>query len=212
MGEDKDKEKVPDYKDIFGLRIFGIDFGELLKNWLGVGDLSVLQDPTKAEAIRKRIEEQRAKLKDSQEQLRRKFGDAIRFDFDIRVKSLQGGKDEVRIGGGSFFDTLDQLARERARAKRAPYRKREGMIEPFTEVIEGENYVEVIAELPGVEEKDIDFKIHQDKIAISTRGLGRAYKAEVALPAKVLEEPLEKSYHNGVFKIRLKRFEELKNP
>jgi HSP20 family protein len=210
LSEDKDKEKAPDYKDILGVKIFGIDFGSVLKNLLGVDDLSILKDPAQADAVKRRIEEQKASLRDVQERLRGKFGDAVRFDYDIRVSGLSGGKDEVHIGGGSFFDKLDQLARERSRGKPAPYRKQEGVVEPYTEVIEGESNVEVIAEMPGVEEKDIDLKVQEDRIAISTPGPKRIYRAEVVLPARVLGEPLEKSYHNGVFKLRLKKSQEPK--
>lgn len=218
-GEDKDKGKSPDLKDIFGLRIFGIELGELLKNWLGVSDLSILRDPSQAEAIKKRIEEQRMKLRDIQEQLRRKFGDAIRFDYDVRVRSLMGGKDEIRIGGGQFFDRLDELARERAewrergkvREKPVPYVRREGVVQPAMEVMESEAHVEVIAELPGVEEKDITLKVQEDKLLISTAGEERRYQGEAKLPARVLEEPLEKSYHNGVLRVRLRKAQKPQN-
>lgn len=212
LGEEKDKEKAPDYNALFGMKILGIDFSELLRNWLGVGDLNVLNDPAQAEALKKRLEEQRTKLKDAQEQLKRRFGDAVRFDYDIRIKTL-GETDEVRVGGGKFFDMLDKMSRERSaqgetakpRPKPAPYRKREGVVEPFTEVIDEKDYVGVLAELPGIEEKDIDVKIQPGRVLISTLGPERIYKAEVPLPASVFEEPSEKTYLNGVLKLRLKK-------
>lgn len=213
MSDDKSRKEEPNYDDLLRMKIFGIDIGQLLKNWLGVSDLSALRDPAQAETIKKRLEEQRARLKDAQEQLRGKFGDAVRFDYDIRIKSLLGEKDEIRVGGGKFFDMLDELSRERSqrkerpsvREKPAPYRKREGLVEPFTEVIEDKDHVEVLAELPGVDEKDIDIKIQPNKVVISTAGPERIYKAEVPLPVSVLEEPYEKAYLNGVLRMRLKK-------
>lgn len=216
-GRKKDEEKPPDVKDILGLKIFGIDLGGLLKNWLGVSDLNILQDPSQAEAIKKRIELEREKLKEAQEQLRRRFGDAIRFDYDIRVRSLLGGEEEVRLGGGRFFERLDELARARTERRKvgekpAPYVRREGVIEPTTEVIEEEEYVEVIAELPGVEEKDIEVKAQEEKLLISTAGVERRYQGEVRLPSKVFEELVEKSYRNGVLRVRLKKSQKPHDP
>ncbi len=208
MSEEKDKSKAPEYKDIFNLRILGFNFGDLLQNWLGVTDLDILKDPEKMEAVKKRIETRRAELREAQEKLRRKFGDAVRFDYDIRVKSLLGEKDEIRVGGGSFFDALDKLVREGSqKTQPAPYAKREGVRQPVTEVIEGNEYLEIIAEMPGVEEKNIEIKVQDEKISISTIGSERAYQVEVPLPSKVLDEPVESSYHNGVLKIRLKKEE-----
>ncbi len=214
-GENKDKEKKAEVKDVFDLKIFGVDFGGLLRNWLGVSDLSVLQDPVKAEALRKSIEEQRTKLKEAQDHLRGKFGDVVKFDYDIRVRSLMGDQNEVRIAGGKFLEGLDKQIRERrygAQVKPAPYKGPQGVLEPFTEVIEDTGHLDILSELPGVEEKDIVLEIQLDKIGITASGAGRTYKTEVKLPAKVLEEPVEKSYLNGILKIRLKKAEQPKTP
>lgn len=209
--EDDERKKVPDITDLFNVRILGIDFGELLKNCLGSTDLKALQDPAQVEQVKKRIEEQREKLKEDQEQFRKKYGNAVRFDYDIRIKSLLGSKDEVRIGGGDFFERLDQLDKERAQwrsrpgslRKAAPYRRPEGVREPSVEVIEDKEHLEVIAEMPGVEEKDIEVKVEQDKLTISTEKSERKYHAQVNLPSKVVQEPSEKTYVNGMLKIKI---------
>ncbi len=213
LDKDDERRKAPDITDLFNLKIFGIDFGQMMKSWLGVADLTTLQDPAKVEEVKKRIEEQREKLKETQEQFRRKYGDAIRFDYDIRIRSLLGGADEFRIGGGKFFEHLDELARERGQWKTrlgtfrrpVPYVKKEGVREPVTEVIEEKEHLQIIAEIPGVDEKSIELKVEEDKVIVSTESSERKYRTEIPLPAKVLPQPVEQTYTNGILRVKLKR-------
>lgn len=213
MVKDDERKKVPDITDLFSLKIFGIDFGEMLKSWLGVADLTALQDPAQVEEVKKRIEEQREKLKEAQEQFRKKYGDAIRFDYDIRVRSLLGGEGEFRIGGGEFFERLDELAKERAQWKTrlksprrtVPYERSDEVREPLVDIIEDNEYVEVVADMPGVDEKSIELKFDEDKVALSTEASERKYRAEIALPAKVSPQPVEQTYNNGVLRVKLKK-------
>lgn len=218
MSMDKDdKERKPQgIEDLFKMKIFGIDFGQVMKNWLGVTDLGKLQDPAQVEDFKKRLEDQREKLKEFQENFQKKYGDAIRFDYDIKIGSLLGGKDEFRIGGGKFFERLDALAKERNEWKRRikpsrvtiPYKRQGGVKEPPLEVIEDKDHLEVIVEVPGVDEKDIELDITEDRIKLSTEKSQRKYHAEVELPVKIASEPVERVYNNGILKIRLKKLDQ----
>ncbi len=213
MVKDDERKKVPNLTDLFSLKIFGIDFGQVMKSWLGVADLTALQDPSRVEEVKKRIEEQREKLKEAQEQFRKKYGDAIRFDYDIRVRSLLGGGDEFRIGGGEFFERLDELAKERAQWKTRlksprrtiPYKRSDEVREPLVDIIEDNEYVEVVADMPGVDEKSIELKVDEDKVTLSTEASERKYRAEIALPAKVSPQPVKQTYNNGVLRVKLKK-------
>jgi len=208
--EDKDK-KPADIADLLNIRIFGLDIGELVKN-LGVTDLSSLQDPSKAKMVKEQLEQQKEKLEETQEQLKKKFGDTLKVDYDIRISGLLGGKEGFRISSGNFFERLDELRSERnnwrtgrERAKVIPYRKKEGVIEPYIETSEDENYVQAIAELPGVEEKDIQVKVQEDLLQLEAITETRKYRGEIKLPVKVSNEPDEKSYVNGVLRLRFRK-------
>ncbi len=213
MEEDEKKKKVPEISDVFSLKLFGMDFGKLVKDWLGVESLKDMQDPAKAEEFKRRIEEKREELKASQEQFRKKFGDAVRFDYDIRVRTLTGGGEEMRLGGGRFFDALDQLAKEKnswrpttkSRQVAVPYKRPEGVRQPPVEIVEHKDHMEVIAELPGVEEKDIELHLENGKLIISVDTTHRKYRAETEMPCIVLQEPSEKTYMNGVLTVRYKK-------
>lgn len=64
--------------------------------------------------------------------------------------------------------------------------------------------IRVIAELPGVAEKDIKHEINGDVLRMWTDG-DRRYEAEVLLPSAVKSDTVESSYRNGVFELRLEK-------
>jgi HSP20 family molecular chaperone IbpA len=193
---------------MLNLRILGIDLGELVKKWTGVSDIqSLLEKPKQLEEIKERIEEHRASLRETQEQIRKKYGDAVRFDYDIQIDSLIGGGKDVHIGGGEFFQRLDKLESEKRRAepiKRAEVSKKEGVREPLVDVFVGEDYLYITAELPGIDEKDIKLDVTDDKVTISVDTPKRKYYSEINLPAKVSPSPVDQTYKNGVLEVKLK--------
>ncbi len=206
----KKEDKYTDIFDVLNLRMFGIDFGELIKKWVGDIDIkTLLEKPEEMEKLRDKIEEQRARLQETQRRLREKYGDAIRIDYDIRIGSLLGRPQNLRIGGGEFFTRLDQLAKEGGR-KTLPVRKfkvpiGEEIREPIIEVFDENERLEVLAELPGVEEESIQVHIIENKITISAASKNRKYQGETILPTNVEVTPQEKTYTNGVLKIKLKK-------
>jgi len=206
----EDKERKPDISDLFNLKVFGIDFGEILKSWLGVvnvSDLVGVNDPGRLEELRRRIEEQRKRFREFQDSLRKKFGDAVRFDYDIRVRSLVGDEGEIRIGRGRFFEKLDKSAAVGSKVGGfAPYRRVEDVREPLVDVVDGGDHLEVVAEVPGVDEGDVELRVEGDRLTLSTaEGSERKYRAEVVLPSKVEPLPLERKYHNGVLKVKFRK-------
>jgi HSP20 family protein len=77
--------------------------------------------------------------------------------------------------------------------------------EPLTDVIERESTVTLIAELPGVDEKDIDVKISEDTIDIKVDAEERKYRKNVKLSCKVNPQSVKSGYKNGVLQIKLDR-------
>ena len=76
--------------------------------------------------------------------------------------------------------------------------------EPLVDIFENEKEVTVIAELPGIEEKDIKTEVEERTLKISAETKERRYSKEVELPAAVTGE-LEKTYKNGVLEVKLKK-------
>jgi len=75
--------------------------------------------------------------------------------------------------------------------------------EPVVDVFDEGNEVVVIAEMPGVEESDIQFEIKEDILLLSARHEERKYSKEVLLPCAVLADTAKASYANGILELRV---------
>jgi len=77
-------------------------------------------------------------------------------------------------------------------------------IEPLIDVIEEENEVLVVAELPGVDKDKIKVRATENKVIIRAENSKKYYK-EIELPAKVDPASAKASYRNGVLEIKLRK-------
>ncbi len=75
--------------------------------------------------------------------------------------------------------------------------------EPLTDVIDHGKEISVIAELPGVEEKEIKVKVNKGKLVIDVPG---KYYKEIKLP-KVARNSMKWRFKNGVLEINIKKAE-----
>ena len=62
----------------------------------------------------------------------------------------------------------------------------------------------VIAELPGIDEKDIEIEVKGDRLVLFARSQGRQYHKDIVLPCTVKEKP-SLTYKNGILKISLEK-------
>ena len=72
------------------------------------------------------------------------------------------------------------------------------------DVFEEEDHLRLIAEMPGVEEKDIKIDVKGDKLTISTDVPHHRYRGEVTLPCPTKGEP-KISHKKGVLEIRFEK-------
>ena len=77
--------------------------------------------------------------------------------------------------------------------------------EPLVDVYEEEDVVKVIAEVPGVEKKDINLNASEKKLIISVDTPQRKYYKEVDLPVEVDPQSAKATYKNGVLEVVLKK-------
>ena len=75
--------------------------------------------------------------------------------------------------------------------------------EPLVDVFDEGDEVLVVAEVPGVQEKDIHLDFAGDVITLSATGPKRKYEKEVLLPAAVEPKARRQSYQNGYLELRL---------
>ncbi len=81
-----------------------------------------------------------------------------------------------------------------------PKKQREIIVDIFDE----KDYIKIIAELPGVEEKDIKTKVEGNLLTISAKGTLKEYYKEVNLPCSV-KEKIDAIYKNGILQIKLEK-------
>ncbi len=77
--------------------------------------------------------------------------------------------------------------------------------EPLVDVIDENDQVKVVAELPGVEKEDIQLLASSRSLTIDADSVGRRYHKELAFPFDVDESSARSRYRNGVLEVVLKR-------
>jgi len=76
--------------------------------------------------------------------------------------------------------------------------------EPIVDLFEEDEKVQIVAEMPGVSEEEVEYAINGDVLILNSTG-EKKYTKEILLPYPVSEEGTEKSYKNGIFELKLKK-------
>lgn len=111
----------------------------------------------------------------------------------------------VRVGGGGAakiepFGNVDLRPGARGAAV-------DTVREPLTDVFEEDDHVLVIAEMPGVETRQVRYEL-ADGVLTLNAGVGeRRYRKELRLPVAVKLDGARAEVRNGVFELRLPRVE-----
>jgi len=84
--------------------------------------------------------------------------------------------------------------------------------EPLVDIVETNEDVHVVVELPGVEKSDIKLHGTDDSLTISVDTTQYKYYKEVALPVKVRVKEANSSYKNGVLEVVLPKAELANKP
>ncbi len=88
-------------------------------------------------------------------------------------------------------------------SRRGPEIKQER--EPLVDVVDTDSEVKVVAELPGVDKRDIKLHVMEDRLTISVATRDRKYYKEVKLPTEAEPKGAKTSYKNGVLEVTLKK-------
>jgi len=84
--------------------------------------------------------------------------------------------------------------------------------EPLVDVIGTDSEVKVVAEVPGVEKKDIKLFATEKALTISVDTPDRKYYKEVELPTSIDPKTARSVYKNGVLEVTLTKAKEEKKP
>ena len=78
-------------------------------------------------------------------------------------------------------------------------------IEPLVDVVEEDDEIIVVAEVPGVEKEEIKVRIKGTTLTIHADNPERPYHKVIELPSKVQKEDAKSAIRNGVLEVRLKK-------
>ena len=117
-------------------------------------------------------------------------------DLDEKTSGLFGVS--VKIGAGGISTVKEVIGK-------LPGEPDKRVREPVVDVFEEKDYIEVIAELPGLEEKDIKYEIKDDSLTIYSVSDKRKYRKEMHLSFSVSADDIQSVYKNGILKLRLKK-------
>lgn len=77
--------------------------------------------------------------------------------------------------------------------------------EPITDIFDEADEIMIIAEMPGIEQKEIKIDLKEDMLEIVAIGKNRNYRKEILLPSKVNLPNLSQKFTNGILEIRIKK-------
>jgi HSP20 family protein len=117
----------------------------------------------------------------------REFGP---FVYGYSMKVGPDGKPEIR-----------EFGNVKPRRNGLPHVQEER--EPLVDIIERNGEIQVVAELPGVEKKDVKLNGTEDTLTIMVDTPQRKYFKEISLPAKVKVKEARSQYKNGVLEVTL---------
>jgi len=76
-------------------------------------------------------------------------------------------------------------------------------IEPLTDVVEKDTEISVVAEVPGIDKKDINLTCDGKRVKIEAKSEMRKYLKELTLPAEVDPKSGKARYKNGILEVTL---------
>ncbi len=74
--------------------------------------------------------------------------------------------------------------------------------EPLVDIFEEEDHTLMVAEMPGISEKDIKMGLQDDVLTISAKRGDKKYRKEILLPRAYAREKMIVSCNNGILEIK----------
>ncbi len=110
--------------------------------------------------------------------------------YGVRVRTLADGKPSVEPFGNIKKTPKGPVVEE--------------VREPIVDVFDDPEAIHIVAEMPGIQKKDINIEIKGDILNISAEGQNRQYQKELLLSRSAKTEDMSWTYKNGVLDIKIK--------
>jgi len=76
--------------------------------------------------------------------------------------------------------------------------------EPIVDVFDESDEIHVVAEMPGIEEKDLSVDVQGDILTLKAEGQNRKYQKEILLSREATSEAMTWGYKNGILDVRIR--------
>lgn len=139
-----------------------------------------------------------AKLKESGGEIN-KEGEIDLGNLKEGMKGIFGFSVKTAVGGKPVVESFGNVKK----TPKGPTVEEER--EPITDVFDEDQEIRIYAEMPGVNQEDINLDLKDDILDISAQTEDRKYHKEILLPAKVQAETMSSSYNNGILEIKVKK-------
>jgi len=124
-------------------------------------------------------------------------GDKVKAAYDVDVRVGVGGGGKRKRDEGRRIEPVGRADEERGRPAVQPIR------EPSVDVFDEAPGLLVVAQMPGVECREIVLELRDDVLAIQAEHDGLRYQKELLLPRSFSKDQLHASCRNGVLEIRI---------
>ncbi len=127
----------------------------------------------------------------------------FKFGSESKAKGVYGFSIKSGIGdkGGVKVEPFGNIRKDEDGKLVAVHEIREPMLDLFDEPTR----VLIVAEVPGIEEANLQIELHDDILLIATKKGEPNYRKELLLPASFAQKDLSFQCRNGVLEIVLKK-------
>ena len=135
------------------------------------------------------------------EKLETETGDSVRvgsFGSPKGLHAVYGVSFRVGAGGQPVVEKFGTM---REKPGKGPVV--DEVREPIADLLDEDDHFLVVAELPGMEESGVTWKIKDDILLISGECGERKYYKELLLPSRIDESKVSGSYKNGILELKL---------
>jgi HSP20 family protein len=135
-----------------------------------------------------------------------KAGGEIKKEGEIDLSNLKGGMKGVfgfsiktAAGGRPVVEHFGNIKKTPRGAKVEEER------EPITDIFDEKDEIRIYAEMPGVNENDVETDLRGDILNISAKSGDRKYRREILLPPEAKYATFASSFKNGILEIKIKK-------
>lgn len=111
------------------------------------------------------------------------------YGFTVKVGL---GDDKTRV------EPIGNIRKDKASGQTVVQEVREPVVDVFVE----DQYVIIVAEMPGISAEDVHIERVHDVVTLAAEHGPKKYSKEILLPASVSDAPPQVSCHNGVLEIK----------